>query len=518
MEGDNLEFLLQTLEDYGIPFDRSAMKSDYARNPAAVESWISKYLGSETLLTKDEIALYDVLSQSGDADKIANSQDLSSICDLSDEQLHSAIEELQRSTTAIEKQSEALRLQQNALALLVKNNKKAGVARTEADAKQLRKWEAENAQVNSSVEELSQNLMYQLSDLEQQNKMSQSSVKQTVDGIFKADDKLLASLQKLAGELDPGSSDDNDNIARIRDLCARYIKHTVDGVRTKLDRIYLEALSSPGGSDSQDTNQREVAELQEELESLYSEVLPVAQMSAEQQYLEPALREIAAKGNSGQERTYQALKYMQECLTFLVKRTEVYAEHMEEYQSHQMATKFAIDTGKKELQHQAAPQPSRSATHQRQISQTQMPSRNSRRRSSMFEEMDAEQQLLRNLGISLPTENDTDDNARTEFLESVLRERIEKLKSHMANLESTTETTISSHVHNADITMQLLYNALQADSVYGEVQLLDPDIVSSFNTFEEEIKNLQENLEAVNLQRLQLKNVHKEQLIKRWSR
>lgn len=57
MEGDNLELLLQTLEDYGIPFDRNAVKSDYARSPAAVEAWISKYLGPETLLTKDEVAL-----------------------------------------------------------------------------------------------------------------------------------------------------------------------------------------------------------------------------------------------------------------------------------------------------------------------------------------------------------------------------------------------------------------------------------------------------------------------------
>lgn len=57
MEGGNLELLLQILEDYGIPFDRNAIKSDYTRSPAAVEAWISKYLGPETLLTKDEVAL-----------------------------------------------------------------------------------------------------------------------------------------------------------------------------------------------------------------------------------------------------------------------------------------------------------------------------------------------------------------------------------------------------------------------------------------------------------------------------
>lgn len=80
-------------------------------------------------------------------------------------------------------------------------------------------------------------------------------------------------------------------------------------MRTKLDRIYLEALGDPASPNPNNANEQEMKDLQEELESLYSEVLPVAQMSAEQQYLEPALREIALRGNQGQERSYQALKY-----------------------------------------------------------------------------------------------------------------------------------------------------------------------------------------------------------------
>lgn len=50
--------------------------------------------------------------------------------------------------------------------------------------------------------------------------------------------------------------------------------------------------------------------MKEELESLYSEILPVAQMSAEQQYLKPALREIAARDGQGQERSAKAIKYV----------------------------------------------------------------------------------------------------------------------------------------------------------------------------------------------------------------
>jgi hypothetical protein len=151
-------------------------------------------------------------------------------------------------------------------------------------------------------------------------------VRQTVFNILKSDDKLLLSLQKLASDLDPGQSGDDDIIARIRELCARYlvsqemsdafsnvsrlIKHTVEGIRTRLDRIYLDTLKSSNTSNGHDSDNQDVNDLQEELESLYSEILPVAQMSAEQQYLEPALRTIAATNGQGQERSVKAVKYV----------------------------------------------------------------------------------------------------------------------------------------------------------------------------------------------------------------
>jgi hypothetical protein len=174
---------------------------------------------------------------------------------------------------------------------------------------------------------LLQSLKYQIVDLEQQSKASEVGGKQIVDNILKSDDKLLLSLQKLASDLDPGEAGDDDTISRIRELCARYlvfslkismqilissrlIKHTVEGVRTKLDRIYLDTLNSSSASNGQNADDQEVNDLQEELESLYSEILPVAQMSAEQQYLEPALRTIAATSGLGQERSVKAVKYV----------------------------------------------------------------------------------------------------------------------------------------------------------------------------------------------------------------
>jgi hypothetical protein len=89
------------------------------------------------------------------------------------------------------------------------------------------------------------------------------------------------------------------------------IKHTVEGVRLRLDRAYIEALGvhqveRKGTSQ----NEHEVMELQAELDSLYSEILPVAQMSAEQRYLDCAVRAIASQDKQGLEKSKTIIEYV----------------------------------------------------------------------------------------------------------------------------------------------------------------------------------------------------------------
>jgi hypothetical protein len=153
-------------------------------------------------------------------------------------------------------------------------------------------------------------------------------LRKTASEILRVDDKLLLGLQKLASGLDPGYQEEDGTANRIQDLCARYvtffipacfaltgrrlIKYTVEAVRTRLDRIYLEAVAGkeddPKGTKVPDN--AEVVALLDELESLYTEILPVAQMSAEQQYLEPALRLIASHTVHGGDRSSKAIEYV----------------------------------------------------------------------------------------------------------------------------------------------------------------------------------------------------------------
>ena len=93
--------------------------------------------------------------------------------------------------------------------------------------------------------------------------------------------------------------------------CNRLIKSTVETLRTRLDRVYLEALTdAERRGDAAPAKNEEVDALQEEVESLYSEILPVAQMSVEQQHLEPALKCISSRSGQSLGKSASAVTYV----------------------------------------------------------------------------------------------------------------------------------------------------------------------------------------------------------------
>lgn len=98
------------------------------------------------------------------------------------------------------------------------------------------------------------------------------------------------------------------------------IKFHVEGIRTRLDRIYLETLhaaiaSGTGGDGSSTVTVEDVAAVQRELEELYTEILPVGQMAIEHQFLRPAIDDLAAKNGRSLEQSTQAAHYVGQQLT-----------------------------------------------------------------------------------------------------------------------------------------------------------------------------------------------------------
>jgi uncharacterized protein YoxC len=236
---------------------------------------------------------------------------VASVQAFNDQEMKNAILQLNRSTEAINKQTETLKHQQDALARLVKNTSKDVEARSALDLKRAQVAELDRKAVTHSVSDLTQGIEARVHDLEQSGTGNGDAIQQTVNALLTSDDKLLTSLQKLAWELETEDPEEKESIAKLQDICARLIKYTVEALRTRLDRLYLETLEATSRADSrQRVHGEDIATVQEELESLYSEILPVAQMSVEQQYLEPALKGLAAKNSKSQTKSARAVEYV----------------------------------------------------------------------------------------------------------------------------------------------------------------------------------------------------------------
>lgn len=97
---------------------------------------------------------YLALEQNGKAESLAASRDMSRVQALSDQEIIDAIQELNRSTDAINKQTETLRQQQNAVSRLITASGKTGDARSDLEAKRLYEWESSRKALHTSVSAL----------------------------------------------------------------------------------------------------------------------------------------------------------------------------------------------------------------------------------------------------------------------------------------------------------------------------------------------------------------------------
>jgi hypothetical protein len=171
---------------------------------------------------------FEVLGKSDPAVQLPNGGDLAKVPIFNDQELKDAIEELERSTAAISKQTESLRQQHDALGRLVRESQETAHARTNLEARQSQKWESEQKAVVLAVEEIAQSLSARITDTSQQIKASGNDVQSTTEKMLQLDDKLLSSLQKLGWEIQTEDPEELENVTKLREICARLVKSKAD--------------------------------------------------------------------------------------------------------------------------------------------------------------------------------------------------------------------------------------------------------------------------------------------------
>ncbi|KAL8383324.1 hypothetical protein RB595_006866 [Gaeumannomyces hyphopodioides] len=496
-----LQRLSDVLWAHGAQPDPAALKAEFQQSPEAA-AWVQRHLTADTLLSRDELDQYNALESSGQAGRLAaDAGGLDAVQPLDDAELRAAIEELNRSTSAVARQSEALRHQQDALGRLLSQRSAAADARAAMGARRARAAEAERRALAAAVEGLAQRVAGRVAAFEEQQPRQQAGgadaagrFQTTINGLLQSDDRLLASLQKLGQQLE--EEELHAGVENVRETCARLIKHTVEMIRTKLDRIYLEAVES-ALAETLAASADDVKAMDAELEELYTEILPVAQMSAEQQFLEPMVQSLRERDASNLARSSEAMNYAEGCLDYLLANMSTLATHVEDIKAYESASEVIIRTAKAELASPtptdptARPSNNHSSPTRRpnqaawsgagtDVSPIKRPQRSRtfptssssgqshRRRSSGFgvpEEppMDV---LLRDLALSLPDDGDGADGglADAAALDSALRSRTAKAADVARDVQASFEASAQHHLADSARAVAMLLEGVLSET------------------------------------------------------
>jgi hypothetical protein len=215
-----------------------------------------------------------------------------------------------------------------------------------------------------------------------------------------------------------------------------------------------------------------------------------------------------------------------ECLDYLIDRAQDLTARLEAFQAYQLAADAVLDIAKCEL---ASTSDEALTTAKKSVSppEDMSPVRPRPKRSrysvgtvGIGNEPPLDE-ILRVLAISLPQdEEDGPANSETQARElaSTLASRRAKVDDVAQSVQETLETAAAKHIGNGKLAIQLVRDSILAESPYGEVRLVDPEIERSIGVLSQELMAVDEKLKGLDsdLVKLRGRNAKRDELIRRW--
>lgn len=202
------------------------------------------------------------------------------------------------------------------------------------------------------------------------------------------------------------------------------------------------------------------------------------------------------------------------CLDHLLDRTDRLRETLGSFRSHQAASTSLIETASNELAVTTEP-PSRTRMPAIPASPVR-PRANTRsaRRSSGFQELPAIDSLLQSLAIRL--DDGADGRVRAQTLAKALAERSTKESEVAHSVQESFESAVATHLDDTRRALQLLKDSVLADSPFGDVRLVDPEIESSINYLSGEVNKARGRLDRAEARASTEKSEKRAEIIQRW--
>lgn len=531
-----LEHLLHVLKsrDIALGKDDVAWAFESAQTKDDIVSWSNEFLSPATLLTKEELLLYESFSgvNACPANRPCSSKDhgLSNKDDqtltgsvLLDEDIETAISSLESSTASIEKQCRLLEAQKKALRAIQARN-----SSSESDQKSTernRRLTRDRAQSEFETNELSDTLRLRLDSASKQIDSSSDGIHPLAERLLEKDDRLLDGLEKMLPRLTPSLSEASNETAELERLCQALTVLSTQEIHARIDAAYQNASLNytPNGngnhrrrpsshsSSSKQSLETQREALRAELDELCREIEGLATMAVENQYRTPITRALrSASSLEGASKT-EWIEYLRSILEYLTNRLAATEDLSRDLRAKSSAL-HTVSAAFQSIQ-QAAAADSRNANSPSQAHMTSAswgsPTKPSQKglkplrlvQANLSESHDPVIQLLRSLDVKLPAQDasagDNPENFLTTNLVSAVQAKTAKLRDQDRATEKAMLEKIATSLAKVDGDARDLVRACFAHSKYGTVRLEGKEVRDGIDGLEMKTESLSDQMRAL---------------------
>lgn len=478
------QHLLRVLQDRNIALSEadvvSAFQDKTTRDKAT--SWAREYLGSATLLTKEEVRFYERQGASAVSDSVPYGRPLD------DDELEAAIDSLEASTAAIDRQCQIMEQQKVALQKLKSQNTHSDSSFL-AQEKRLQKYTREKAQLDFEIDELSATTKDRLRTCMKQTDATTGSLDASLNRLLEKDDRLIDGLQKLLPKL-ADTALDRDETQEVEQLCATLTDLSVSSIRSRLDSTYRQTLleytrrqkSTSTTLTDQQAKQRET--LRAELEELGGEIEGLVTIVIDNQYRKSLKSGLTSARSEGHAQKAKWAEYTVTALVYLKDRLDAISGHVQHLHAHRAALRSISRTLEEAIAvtEQARPgavnnnTPSTPTNRDRQNAAKGLkPLRLVQ--ANISETQDPVISFLHEHNIRVGGGGEpaaaADLSKLTPLLDAAISNQTAALDALQKTTEETMTTSILQSLAKSDADLHALLSAVYASSPYGEIKLID---------------------------------------------
>ncbi|KAK5017962.1 hypothetical protein LTR16_000862 [Cryomyces antarcticus] len=516
-----LAHLLEELEQRHVALTRDDVQWAFEspQTKADIEAWVKEYLGSDTLLSKEEVELItkkDTLRETR-----PDQEHLSTTRPILDHELQTSVDALENSVTAIETQCKILEAQKEAFLSLRARNRERTIASERAMKQRLEKHRREKALLDVAGEAISDTLDDQLSDSQRQANSAAALIPSFANECLSADDRLLAGLSKLTPKLQPLHKG-GINTKVIDQWCRSLVAFRAADVKSRIDRAYLESLAhcdsveSPSASSGDQDAETEA--LRQELETLHAEITPVLEMVVDHELRTPIIQGMELAVRQETQSRQALMRYILSSIQHMTSRLDIVSTHAQNLHALSMALAEISSIIEEERPSISIPSSNPPMKPARQGKPRPMQRSESGLRELVLVRNNTTSDsptspILRHLDIPMPP---SDSRQRRKLLDVATSDRRSRLNMHIASAEGLMTQSVADALGKADADLQALMAAVYAHSEYSSINLVNPELKQGLQELDfgvAEVGRLMGRLDGESRRGAEAK---KEQLISKW--